>query len=257
MTKASFRRTHKSDWNYRLGDLSVWQQLIYLCKKYSKSPKLVAPLALVFMLLWNWKLLLATSAGVGIMLLIYLIPGSNWRVYWAQAQRFLSGSNGRLIMSVGGGALVAFGTYAAACIWSESENSWLATGWIIQGLLSSFTFVLLVWQILTSRGTAHKQGLFEQFLLDLTSKDPLKRLLAVRQLTHLVNYVKLPQKHQLEQYFRLMLTREDEPIIREALLESLLIFDQKSLITQKNQQLQMPVNFSKAERPVYHLENDS
>lgn len=251
MAKASKRRTHRH--------LSVWQQLIYLYKKYSPSssgnevaPWLMGFLTFALMLLWNWKLWLSTGAGVGIMLLIYLIPGSNWRVYWASWQKFLTGSSRKLTFAVGGGAIAAFGTYLSASIWADSENSWLATGSIIQGFLSVFTFVLLIWHIVKTRGTDKNQAHFEQFLLDLASKEPLKRLLAVRQLTCLV---KPSQEIQLGEYFRLMLAHEGEPIIREALLQSLQRLDQNQFISQENQPLRVPIRFSKMEKPTYHLED--
>jgi len=237
----------------------VWQQLIYLYKRYSRSSSgngvgawVMGFLTLSLMLLWNWKLLLSTGAGVGIMLLIYLIPGSNWRVYWASWQKFFTGTSRKLTQAVGGGAIAAFGTYLTASIWADSENSWLATGWIIQGLVSVFTFVLLLWHIFNTKGSDKAEAHFDQFLLDLTSKEPLKRLLAVRQLTCVV---KPWQEIQLGEYFRLMLTTEGEPIIREALLESLQGLDRSQLISQENQPSRVPIRFSKMEKPIYQVED--
>ena len=47
----------------------------------------------VAMLFWNWKLLLATGAGVLVMLLVYLMQEWDWLLYWSRVRQFFNGSN--------------------------------------------------------------------------------------------------------------------------------------------------------------------
>ncbi|NES80173.1 MAG: hypothetical protein F6K10_00980 [Moorea sp. SIO2B7] len=220
-------RVFKSFSRKRFGKISVW--LLFLT-------------AVVAMLCWNWKLLLATGAGVGLMLLVYVMQGWDWKVHWSDLQRFLSGSNRQLSLAVGSGGIAALSTYIAASIWAESENRWLATGLIIQGFGTLFTLVLLLWHIV-SHQVNQDEGKFELLLNDLTDIDPLKRLFAVRQLTRLATNTRLSQSYrcQLGEYFRLMLSYEKETIIRNAVFESLQVLDTSQLRTKENQPLQIPI----------------
>ncbi len=174
---------------------------------------------IVTMILWNWKLVLATVAGVGLMVLVYLMQGWNWQVYWYHWRRFLTGSNRQLGIAVGSGGIGALSTYIAASIWADSENRWLATSTILQGFGTLIIILLLLWHIFTIRANRDEYQ-FEELLQDLTAQEPLKRLIAVRQLTHLVNNSGL-SRHELLEYFRLMLSQEQEPVVREAVLHSL------------------------------------
>ncbi|MGH2415148.1 MAG: ATP synthase subunit I, partial [Microcystaceae cyanobacterium] len=57
------------------------------------------------MLLWNWRLLLATASGMGLMLLVYRMQETNWQVYRSYWQRYLTGSNRKLTLAVGSGGI--------------------------------------------------------------------------------------------------------------------------------------------------------
>lgn len=221
-----------------MSQASIWRkQLNYLIrgargtKFQSRFFQSVAPYrffllslaGIVTMILWNWKLVLATVAGVGLMVLVYLVQGWNWQVYWYHWRRFLTGSNRQLGIAVGSGGIGALSTYIAASIWADSENRWLATSTILQGFGTLIIILLLLWHILTIRANRDEYQL-EELLQDLTAQEPLKRLIAVRQLTHLVNNSGL-SRHELLEYFRLMLSQEQEPVIREAVLHSLQTWD--------------------------------
>ncbi|NJP10917.1 MAG: hypothetical protein HC866_16745 [Leptolyngbyaceae cyanobacterium RU_5_1] len=91
---------------------------------------------------------------------------------------------------------------------------------------------------------------FNQMIADLTHDDPLKRLIAVRQLTDLVSFLqddraprsllgKKPSRRDVADYFRLMLSREREPIIREAVLDGLQTLD---IVHQLKQATQPAIN---------------
>ncbi|WP_245602702.1 ATP synthase subunit I [Gloeothece verrucosa] len=198
--------------------------LLSICAKRYRylSRWLLTGLALALMLAWNWKLVLTTGAGVGLMLQVYVMQGWNWQRYWLDWQQFLKGSDGKLTVAVGSGGFAALCTYVATTIWAESENRWLATGTILQGLATLLTFGLLCWHIVTYQEQLQESQL-DLWVRDLTDSDPLKRLMAVRKLSSLLHQHRLnsTRQEQVIEYFQLMLSREQESTIREALLDSL------------------------------------
>lgn len=250
VSKSVFKNRQRQDIvikTYTIGKTSVaqvsfrWKQLLYwplissLVRSQGRvilsiSPKryryitrwLLTGLAIALMLAWNWKLVLATGAGVGLMLLVYLMQGWNWQQHWLHWQQFLSSSDGKLTIAVGSGGFAALCTYVATSIWAESENRWLATGTILQGFGTLLTFGLLSWHTIIHRERIQESQL-DLWVRDLTDSDPLQRLMAVRKLSYLLNQHRLNSTHQEQviEYFQLMLSREQEPTIREALLDSL------------------------------------
>ena len=128
--------------------LDLISSLQYLERVYSQQVKtiiqwLVGLLGLIFIGSWNWQLLLATVAGSGIMLLVYWLQNSNL----SQWHNWLAYGDRQLIIAVSSGSITALGIYLVACIWSESENQWLATGIILQTFVSLLTLGVLVWYI--------------------------------------------------------------------------------------------------------------
>jgi hypothetical protein len=229
--------------------LSGWQQLfklfLFLVKNknvHKMSRWAFCSFVLVLMWWWNWKLLLATSAGISLMLLSYSLQNRNWQHYWQKWQGFLIGSNRQLVIAVGSGGVGVFSTYLAASIWADAENPWLATGAILQGFGSLTTLVLLVWSLWKKQESSTEVKL-DQLLADLTNVDPLKRLIAIRQLTHLVKNGRLSQEYywQLIEYYRLMLSEAQVPAVRNALLESLDTLGIQKLSPSKRQPVKIPI----------------
>jgi hypothetical protein len=222
-------------------------------KKLRKiSGWLLGAITIVAMLLWNWKLVLATSSGVGLMMLIYVMQGWNWQAYWLHWRRYLTESNRKLTVAVGSGGIAALTTYIAASIWVDSENRWLATGSILQGFGTLLTLVLLSWQMV---GHQNKQTteLFDELLMELTGVDPLKRLIAVRQLTNLARKARCNPLHRshLVEYFRLMLSVEQEPIVRKAILDGLQLWEKRQLSLQEDRSWPIPVNLERSPKTIY------
>ncbi|MGP0128322.1 MAG: hypothetical protein ACTMUB_03365 [cyanobacterium endosymbiont of Rhopalodia musculus] len=183
---------------------------------------LMGSTGLTFMVAWDWKLVLATTTGVLVMVLIYQIQGGNWQRRWSYYREFLKGFSGKLILAVSSGGLGAIVAYIAASVWANAENRWLAIGCITQGIGTLFSLGLLLWQIVQVREKSYENQ-FNQWILDLTSADPLKRLIAVQSLA---NFLKKqwfnPHYHQqLRDYFELMLTKETESLVRQGILEGL------------------------------------
>lgn len=208
---------------------SGWQYIFHISALASKNKQLrrlsrQALCCLVFVLLWwvNWKLFLATSVGIGLMSCCYLLQNSHWLRYWQKWRSLIVGSNRQLVLAVGAGSSGAFCTYLAASVWADADNQWLATGSILQGLVSLTTLGLLLWS-LRGKQASSLEAKLDLLLGDLSHGDRLKRLIAIRQLTRLLISNRLSATHysQTLEYFYLMLSEPQPPIIRNALLESL------------------------------------
>lgn len=220
---------------------SQWQQLVNMIEELlnpqlseevlkqlsrfrsrNQTGLLVALAVAVTLLVWNWKLLLATSAGISVMLAVYLMQQWNWQRIFDQWRQFLTGTNRAVAIAVATGGIASLFTYMAASIWIASENHWMATGAIVQGIGIIATFILLVWQILTHQSN-EKEISLNELIVNLTDADPLKRLISVRQLTSLTrnHHCEREQKQAIADYFNLMWSRETEPLVREALLSGL------------------------------------
>ncbi|PSF37139.1 ATP synthase subunit I [Aphanothece hegewaldii CCALA 016] len=203
-------------------------------------------MGILMMLAWNWKLVISTSSGIGLMWLVYAGLDWNWRRQWKHLLPFFKGYKGKLTLAVGSGGLAAISTYLVASIWADSENRWLATGTIIQGVATLSTLILVLWQMLTVQHQSDETK-FENWLSELTAQDSLKRLIAVRQLTNLVNQGGLPLSYQqqLSDYFRLMLRSEQDDSVRDALLDSLGTWNTQPSL-EVGQPLQIPVSLKRS-----------
>ncbi|MBD2337048.1 armadillo-type fold-containing protein [Calothrix sp. FACHB-156] len=197
----------------------------------------------VAMLLWNWKLLLALSIGIGIMLSVYSMQKWDWQQRWSQMQRFFTGPNRRLLLAVSSGGIATFSTYIAAAIWFDSHSPWIAAGVITQGIGTVLTLVLLVCQIVNFYGTTDEDYL-DQLLNNLTEADPLKRLNAVRQLTKLITRKRVDASLQqnVVECLQLLLTKEEESVIRNAAFTSLQTLDNSQITLSSKTPLFIPVS---------------
>jgi hypothetical protein len=190
----------------------------------------------VALLYWNGRLVLATGAGVAVMLLVYLMHDWKPDLNLSEVRKFLHGWNQPFVVSAGAGAAATLTTYLAASVWADAHSAWIASAALLQGAGTLAVLVLLVWQML-NRQTNRDRAYFNQFLLDLAHEDPLKRLLAVRHLTDSVSVLqddltarrrgpgKKLSRREVADYFRLMLVREADPIVREAVLDGLQTLD--------------------------------
>ena len=131
--------------------------LIYLPNQFSRRfwRKVCCGLGLflgtLILVVGNWKLLLATSAGIGIMFMIYHWHEDKCAQFWLECRKLLLSSNGKFTLAVGCGGMATIVTYMAAAIWADMENRWLAAGTILQGLISVTTLGLLGWQIFSQQ----------------------------------------------------------------------------------------------------------
>lgn len=179
----------------------------------------------VAMLFWNWKLLVATCVGVLVMVLVYWMQEWDWEVPWADIRSSLHNSNLQLTLAASSGGIATFTTYMTASIWVDSKSHWIATGAILQGLGTIATLILLIWQIVSWQ-KSREEAQMDDLLTDLTDPDPLKRLIAVRHLTRLVTRTRDSVQHKtVAEYLRLLLSREQESVIQEAVFDSLQALD--------------------------------
>lgn len=226
--------------------LSSWQQLINQIpnwllpelktkankrrtfQHFSEPSGLLGLLTVILaMLLWNWKLLLALLVGIGVMLSVYSMQKWDWQLRWVEVQKLFHETNRRLVIAVGSGGIATFSTYMAAAILADSHNPWIAAGAIAQGLGTLLTVILLVWQLVKSH-IGREEHDFEQLFLNLTEKDPLKRLVTLRKLTKIINAQQIDSRLQREitQYLQLLLAGEEEAIVREAAFDGLQALEQ-------------------------------
>ncbi|MEM7594233.1 MAG: ATP synthase subunit I [Cyanobacteria bacterium P01_A01_bin.83] len=241
---------------------SSWQHIFRIGILIAKNRQLrriggwILGLVTVALLWWlNWKLFLATTVGISLMSGCYLLQNSHWQKYWQKLQGMLVGSNRQLAVAVGTGASGAFCTYLAASIWADAENQWLATGSILQGIMSLSTLALLWWS-LQGKKTRSIEAKLEQLLADLSHSDRLKRLVAIRQLTRLLVSHRLPADYywQSIEYYRLMLAEPQAPVVRNALLESLALLDAEDTLKQPLK-IKIPLNLQNSRKlvPETHL----
>ncbi|MBN3897109.1 MAG: armadillo-type fold-containing protein [Nostoc sp. NOS(2021)] len=197
----------------------------------------------VAMLLWNWILLLALLIGVGIMVLVYSMQEWDWELHWSKIRKFLNSSNRRLTLAVISGGLGTVSTYMAVAIWVDSHSPWIATGAIVQGVGTLLTLILLVWQIVNFHENREEDHL-DQLLVNLTEKDPLKRLIALRQLTKFISRKRVDSSVQQDviECLQLLLSREEEVVIREAAFKSLQACDRLQVLAPKTALTFIPVS---------------
>ena len=172
---------------------------------------------LLWVLLWQW--LLSLAVGLVVMVGCYLAQQGqlkSWRVW----QRLWSRANRALSWSVLAGLAATGSSYLALATWIESDRSWLASGLILEGFGLLAILSLLVWrQFYSPQPQANAQPID---LEQLSDADPLRRLIAVRQLTQLARRSNPPlAATHLSECFRLMLDRELEPLVCNALIEGL------------------------------------
>jgi hypothetical protein len=194
------------------------------------------------LLYWNGRLFVATGAGVGVMLLVYVLQGWQPDLNWADLRRWtkqlLRGWNQAFLLSVGAGAIATVATYLAVALYAESASPWVASAAILQGMGTLTVLLILIGQMV-QRQTTRDRPKFDQVLQQLTHRDPLRRVIAVRQVTDWVSVLdedidyrnpinstgKQCSRRAIADYLRIMLSQESHPIVREAVLDGLQTLD--------------------------------
>lgn len=214
---------------------------------------LLAGVGLVLLWVWIWQWVLSLTIGLGVMVVTYLSQQRQLKLNWTGWPKLWKRTNRSLTLSGLAGIVALGSTYLATAVWQESDQHWLATlvlleGLGILGILTILSFGL--WQRANRSNPqseerdspevwSHQVWLHQfssQWLTDLSHPDPLKRLLAVRQTTHAqLSAAGLPAaglpltSAQLVDCFRLMLDRETDALVCQALMESMQALHPKPL----------------------------
>lgn len=189
---------------------------------------LIAGVGLLLLWVWIWQWLLSIGVSLLVMVSVYLTQQGQLKLNWQGWRKLWSQSNRALSLSVLAGLVALGSTYLATAVWLESEQHWMATSILLEGFGILALGWLLVWQFfdrpLQAQDQAEEQ--FRRVLANLSHPDPLKRLIAVRQTTHQLLCAADPcllpmTTSQLAECFRLMLDRETEALVCNALVESM------------------------------------
>jgi hypothetical protein len=180
----------------------------------------------IAMLFWQWKLVVATSLGVLVMRWLYCLQELDWQSIGSSLRQYLIGANRKFAIAVCIGSLFSLGIYVAISIGADTQSLSITIGILLQAIATLSSFILLLWQVFghTAPTQATKQATkIDNLFADLTHTDPLKRLIAVRQLTDLATN---QSNHSIPRIsitdcFRLMLKTESEPIVLNAVLAGL------------------------------------
>ncbi|MCY7331100.1 MAG: hypothetical protein LH649_00235 [Pseudanabaena sp. CAN_BIN31] len=177
---------------------------------------------LVILLVWNWQLITATSAGILVMLAVYVMQDWNWNVILWRIQKFLQSPYRHLPLSVASGTVTVLLTYTILAVWSNQENHWLASANILQLGATLGILTLLVRQAFR-QWLQRQQDNFDQLIAQLTVNDDLARLIAIKQINEYVHSNHLPaaQESAIADYCQVLLNRETEPTMREAIFQTL------------------------------------
>ncbi len=196
-----------------------------------KTPWVLGLGSFSLMLLWHWKLLLTTGSGISVMALVYLMQQGTWQHYWQEWLQGWRGANRQLAVAAGSGAIASISCYLAIAIYLNSADPWSTTGKLIQGGSTVGIFFLLLWQMLHAKNSSSsrpdQESKYQRALNNLSAPEPLKRLIALQQLTSLALNQELSslQHSQGADCIRLLFSLEVEPAVREAGLTALQSLD--------------------------------
>lgn len=180
----------------------------------------------VALLVWNWRLVLATGSGMGAMALVYWLQQQDLTAQWRSLAQKFHGPQRLLAIAVLSGSTTAFGTYVMASVWATTENHWLATASLAQGVGVLGILALVGWQTI-QRPLLQVDRAYEQLLWRLTAPNPLKRLMAVRQLARHYRRYPRSQQQELAEYFVMLLADEAHPKVRQSLLGAIAQFQEQ------------------------------
>jgi hypothetical protein len=177
---------------------------------------------LVMLLIWNWQLIAATSAGILTMIVVYAMQDWNWNLILWRIQKFLQSPYRHLPLSVASGTVTVLLTYTVISVWSNQSNHWLASANILQLVATLGICAILVRQTFMN-WVQRQQDNFDQLIAQLTVTDDLARLIAIKQINQYVHDNRLPaaQEKAIADYCQVLLNRETETTMRDALFETL------------------------------------
>lgn len=204
------------------------------------------------LLFWLWKFWLATAVGLLAMAFVYRLQEWDWQLYWLNLRQLFAEPNRQLTIAVGCGGLASLSTYIAVEIGSDTHSFWLAVGVLLQGLVTIFTLVLLIW-LFVRRDASQAETQLDAMLVDLTHAKPLKRLIAVRRLVRLARKPSFDRDkaRALADSLRLMLSSESEPVVKNAVINGLQALESAKQIGGGNSTFSLPNSVKRSAVKVY------
>ena len=199
----------------------VCVRLIRRCRRQGQASLrawLVALTVLLILVIWNSYLVLAIAIGLGVTFRI----DRRSRQSGAWLQQSLRSSFAPIPLSATSGSLATLGTYSFLEIWRHTGSFGLA----IAALLPELSVLVLMGVLVSqspSLGERTRAHLYDWAVADLVALNPLKRLIAVRQLTQWGQQQPLPaqQRREITDYLQLLLQQEPDPLVRNAVQEGL------------------------------------
>jgi hypothetical protein len=109
------------------------------------------------------------------------------------------------------------------------------------------TVILLVWLLIRPQENREETNR-DQLFNDLSDPNPVKRLLAVRQLTRWgkANQLNPSSRRVVVECFCLMLSQEQESVIRNAVLDGIRVLDNNQALDQGAGLLQLPITLKQS-----------
>jgi hypothetical protein len=185
----------------------------------------VALATLITMLVWDWKLLLATGMGILVMVSVPRLQHSNYHTTLPRLWQRLTGTQRSLAVAAIAGGVATVSTYIAVSVWASTDHSWVILGGIAQGLGTVLVILLLSGQLLHGqRSTSESQ--LQQGLDNLTHPEPLRRLVALQQLLRCAQVeIARPdaryQQRLILNAMHLLLAQETDGRVRDVALDTL------------------------------------
>ena len=201
------------------------------------------------LMLWHPDLLLATLAGAGTMLGVYLIATSGNTIDWVSVSRLGDRLRQPVLLAIASGAIVSLLVYVSLAVWGAIENHWVASGLIAQGVATLAILTLLVGQALV-RLTGRDRVELMPMLLQVADENGLKRTIAIRQIGQWIEQRRLDraERKSVAACLQYLLGRETDGAIREAAFDVL-----QQLQSESPDRLGMaasePITFSEKSHP--------
>lgn len=174
------------------------------------------------LMVWNGMLLVALSVGLGTALLIQQ-QLSTPTLSWHAVVKWLSSSHSTTVVAISGGLLSLTASYLTLQIWQDTNSFGLAFAILLQGLGLLVVLGLFAWQLLKQEKESLHISQIDSWINQLTALDPLKRLIAVRQICHYLESSPFDdiQAKEIREYLQLLRQQEQTPSIQKAISEGL------------------------------------
>ena len=175
-----------------------------------------------FMLAWNWKLICAILIGIILMIFIQKAQNKSFQNIVLNWYKFLNSPKGKLALAVVSGCFGIMGSYITLSALPNIGNYWLASELIFQDLGIFIILIILVPQLFDL--LEKKQNIqYKELISQLSELNPLKRLIAVQDVSQLLEkkQLNINQEKEVLEYFKFMLNQEQEIVILQNILKNL------------------------------------